>query len=638
MNEFDEFEDMMKNLGINESEDEDSSSSLGDASDLDAQLNALLQADQDADDDFEHMEVGPLVSSRSIYDSGGIIDDGDGGALIYGKSDDTVFKGKKKKKKGERSLFAGLTVKRLLVASFIILFIAVGIGAGIFYISIAVAEQRVVVAAMSHFIPISMPQGNVANNANFIQINERITVGEQDMTLSHISAGYSGTYFYFSESFDPQEYIILLYDQARRLYVRQQFDLRHDPVLGTVMRFDPLLYDVSFLTLHIQNIETGEYGEFNYRLIGGITFGAPLFVNQPMSLLSEEAAQNGLRISHAEFNNVESAIFYTFSGDFSGVGLRQREGSEGLFMQMRDNFGGLTILTQQQAAVQFPALDTTIGRATFGPLLSLSSQIDLIFRDLYYVYPNPNIDIPLRHLSGRNQDDPHVIQVGAFNLKLEAMARQGNMLVLVLHSTNELGARVSTHLDASLYIDLGRGQSLTIPADIVNTAPLGTDVVFNLNPHVAALNNVHIDHYTLLFHYVEFGVPETIVTIDMARTAQQPSSRRETAVLAVEAAFMSRLAYMSGEIALNNIVGFAPELLRDEEIMEFFAPRSRYERPMYGVTVVAGDFYDNYTFLAVVESEWAVGQGESLQFIRTTHQVIARSHEGIWSVVSDKRI
>jgi hypothetical protein len=483
-----------------------------------------------------------------------------------------------------------------------------------------------------------MPEQGIANNANFIQINERLTIGEQNFTLSHISPGFSGTYFYFNESFNPEEYIILLYDQARHLYVRQQFDLRHDAALGTVMRFDPLRQDVAFLTLHIQNKESREYGEFNYRLMSGITFGAPVFLNQPVPLLSDVVVHSGLRISHAEFNNVESAIFYSFSGDETGVGLRQRRNAEGTFLHMRDNFGGLTVLTSEQAALFFPEQNATVGRATFGPLMSLNSQIDLIFRDLYYVYPNPQVDVALRHLFGRNQDEPYTIQMGTFQVHLEAMARQGNLMVLVLHSTNEAGARVTTHMEAQLQVDLGRGRTLSIPAGIVNAAPLGTDVVFDLGPHAAALNNVHIDRYSLVFNYVEFGVPELTATIQLSQAAQQPSPRREAAELAIETAILSRLAYMSGEIALSSVIGFAPELLQDEAVMSPFTPRNVRERPMYGATVVAGDFYDNYTFLAVVESEWAIGQGANLQFIRTTHQIVARSHEGIWSIVSDRRL
>jgi len=447
-----------------------------------------------------------------------------------------------------------------------------------------------------------------------------------------------GTYFYFDEAFDPDEYIILLYDQARNLYVRQSFDIRHDPVLGTVLRFDALRFDASFLTLLFQCPHTHEYVEFNYRITGPITFGAPVFLNQPTPLLPGGDPRDGLRVSHAAFSNIETVIGYVFTGRFAGVGLRRRDDSESTFLHIRDNYGGLTELTAGQATAHFPGRDAFVGRATFGPLLNLDSLITLSFRDLYYVYPYPPVDISLRHLSGRNQDEPHTLYLEPFRLNLEAIAQQGHLLVMVMHGTDDRGNRLPTLVEASLEIDVGRGNTLTIPAEQVNIAPNGTDVVFNLRPHIQELFNVHIDRYTLILHAVEFSVPEVSVTLDLSHAVNQPGFRRENAVQNIESAFRSRLAYMSGELGFRSIVGFAPELLHDTEVMEPFAPRTLSERPMYGVTVTAGDFIDNYTFVAVVESEWGLGQGRGLQFMRTVHHVVAVSHEGVWSIVYDERI
>jgi len=631
----DDFDEMMKSLGMTAEEDEPAPIPLGedgDVMDLDSQLEAMLQADQDADDDFEPIEVGPIVSTRSIYDAGGMLDDNDGNALIYSKEESkAAMRGEKK------SIFSALTVRKLLVAGFVLLLVFVGAGTAAVLASRAVAEQRLEVAAMAHFTPISLPL-EVANNANFVHVNQRLTIGAQDFSLSRIAFGYSGTYVYFNELFDPEDFAIVLYDQKRRLYVRQQFDLRHDPVLGTILRFDPIYPDALFLTLHVQSNETREYGEFNFRLVGGLTFGAPLFYTHPISLMPGSNPQGGLRISQVEFSNIETVIHYSFSGSFAGVGLRQRDASDQTFIHMRDNFTGLKVLTDPQAIALFPCRDAFVGRATFGPLMSLHSQVDIVFRDLYFVYLNPIVDIPLRHLSGRNQDEPHTMYMGAFRLNLEAVAMQQHLLVLVLHGVNEAGQRMPTYVTPSLHVDIGRGETVVIPAQQVNVSPLGTDVVFNLWPDWGLISGVHIDHYTLVLETAEFGVPEVSITLDLSQAVHHPGSRRETAILAVESAFASRLSYMSGEIGLGSVIGFAPELLHDEEVMAPFAPRTVHERPMYGATVVVGDFIDNYTFLAVVESEWAMGSGGDMQFLRTSHQVIARSHDGIWSIVSDERI
>ena len=642
MNDSDEFDDMLKSLGMSDEEEpaEPESQPLPDAEDggdvnfedLDAQLEALMKADEEADDNFEPMEATPLVSTRSIYDAGGVIEEGGEAAVVYSKEEAEAARRKESKK----SLFSQLTVKKLLIAGFVLFIIFVGGGATAVLASRVVAEQRGVVAAMSHFTPISIPE-NVANNANFIPINQQITVNGQNMTLSHIALGYTGSYFYFNEVFNPEEYAIILFDQARHLYVRQGFDLNPDPVLGTILRFDAIQPSTSFLTLFVQDLETLDYAQFYYRFVGPRTMGAPVYLNRPITLLPQSEASDGLQINHAVFSNVDSVFYYSFAGDVNSVGLRHRGDVYSTFLRLRDNFTSLKVLTEMQAAAEFPCSGAMIGRATFGPLMSLDSSISLTLRDLYYVFPEPYVDIPMRFLAGRDQSNPHTIETGPFRLHLEAIGQQSYFFIVVLHGTNEAGTRLPARVEASLRIDIGRGEYVVIPAYMVNVSTEGSDVVFNLRPYVGQIRNVHIDHYTLILHTAEFAVPEVTVSIDLARyTSHLPGTRRSNAVLAIESAFNARLAYMSGEIARHSITGFSPELLADEAVMAAFAPRTLTRRPMYNTTVVAGDFIDNYTFLAIVESEWVNGEGRDTEFIRTVHRVVAHSFEGRWSVSSDE--
>jgi hypothetical protein len=598
-------------------------------------LAEALAADEAADQgqSFEGINTDSLVNVRSIYDSGGNIDDGDGRMLVYSKEAAEA----EEKKRNKHSLFDHLSVRGLLAAGFILFLIFIVSGAMTVIASRAINEQRAQNAAMAHFTPISMP-ADVPNNANFIHINEQLNLGRQSFTLLRISAGYTGTYFYFEEYFDTNDYDIVLYDQNRHLYVRQQFDLRHDPALGTVLRFDALRPDTDFLTLRVQNRQTREYGAFYYRLIGNFTFGMPLYYNNPTPLVASSSVNSGIRISHAHFNNIESVIYYSFNGRFSSLGLRQR-GTDTTFVHLWDAFGdGLLPMTEPQAAVYCAERDAQVGRATFAPLMSLNTQVRVSFHDLFYVYTYPPVDIPLRFLSGRNQDDPHTLHMGRFRLNLEGMQQQGHLLVMVMHGLDESGLRLHTLIEPSLEIDIGRGQTLTIPAEQVNVTMVGTDVVFNLREHLDTLNNVHIDRYTLVLHNVQFAVPEVSVTLDLADAVHLPTARREIVTQNIQSAFMSRLAYTSGEIAYASIIGFAPGVLADPRLADTFAPRNITERPMYGASVVAGDFYDNYTYLAVVECEWVMGTGAEMMFFRTMHQVIATSHEGIWTIVSDTLI
>jgi hypothetical protein len=633
-----ELDDMLKMLGLDEDEDKPkppSPESDGGGIDLSSmdELERLLAADQAADREqvFEEMTTD-LVNTRSIYDMGGIVDENAG--LIYSKEDAEAAA----KKLNKRSFFDYLTVKGLLTAGLVLVLIFILGGAAVVLASMAIAEQREHTASMAHFTPISMP-ANVPNNANFIHINEQLTLGEQPFTLLRISVGYTGTYFFFDEFFDTADYYIFLYDQNRHLYVRHQFDMMHDPNFGTILRFDPLQPSTDFLTLHIQHQHTREYGAFYYRLVGSFALTPPIYLNRPTPLAKDGDINSGLRISHAYFNNVESVIFYSFIGHFSSLGLRQRDNSQATFVHLwNDPGGGLMPLTEPQAVFHNAERDAKIGRATFGPLLSLETQVRVSFHDLFYVYPNPPVDLPLRFLGGRNQDAPHTLYMDRFRLNLEGIQQQGHLLVMVIHGLDESGLRLSTLVETSLEIDIGRGQTLTIPAERVEVSPQGTDVVFNLLNHMDTLNNVHIDRYTLVLHNVQFAVPEVSVTLDLADAVHLPAIRRETVSANLRSAFISRLAYMSGEIAHTSIIGFAPHVLADPLLAQTFARRQVTERPMYGATVIAGDFYDNYTFLAVVENEWVTGSGENLQFFRSIHHVIARSEEGVWSIVSDELI
>jgi hypothetical protein len=113
------------------------------------------------------------------------------------------------------------------------------------------------------------------------------------------------------------------------------------------------------------------------------------------------------------------------------------------------------------------------------------------------------------------------------------------------------------------------------------------------------------------------------------------NTRKTTAQMAVVEAFNSLLAYKSGEILAEHIVGVAPRVLSQDGLLNgLFAPVQISTRPMYTASLSISHLYNNYYFIGIVEVLWAMGDGGAdLQYFRETFKVTARSRDAIWSVV-----
>jgi hypothetical protein len=356
-----------------------------------------------------------------------------------------------------------------------------------------------------------------------------------------------------------------------------------------------------------------------------------VFITRPAYIAGDNPDGTGLMVRNAVFDSASSRINFSYVPDMLSAGFRMNRRSDEPLVRLHDlqNFTIVTPLTNHDAVVFFEEFNTYMGTASFGPILNLESNVELIFYDLIYFYPNPVVEVAPQDLFGNDQHDPFPVETGYFTLMLEGMMQQDMLIVLTLHGLDQNNRRQAADLDIALHVDTGAGV-IVLPG-YVRKSPRGSDVLFDIRPHFAALREVHIENYSLVIGWVEYEVPSVRIPIHVSQFFNMQTARRHSVQTAINEAFMSLLAYKSGEISRENIIGIPPQLAG-----EIFAQTPHIEgRPMYAVSLSMGDMISNYDFLGIVEIEWTNGaSGADLIFYRETFQVTARSRDGIWAVVN----
>ena len=588
--------------------------SFDDEFDLDKQIEMLMEADQEADEEFSLENVGRTIKLNTVYD------DGLPGALRYSKQDALALREASAKKPTSdvsvsKFIFVAVISAALIVGGFFVVRWAMD----------SVTAQQALISQVSHFTPVSLPT-NVANNANFLFTDKRITLGEQTFSLVRIASGYTGTFFYFRESIYTDNFIILLYNQNRTLYPRHLYEMYNET--SNILRFEPITADTLFLTLFIQCRSTNEYASFNFRFETPPVLPQSIHINFPIRIIGDDP--HGLTVTHATFGSTASVIHYTFPADPTQSGLRRRLDGEGPSIILRDVFSIMQPKNKYPLGALFSEHNIYMGSAVFAPVLNLSGNINLEFANLYYLYFAPEFDVRPIDLFGNNQLNPFTVDTGRFRINLEGMAQQGNYLILTVHGLNESGERVRTRPNMSLQINLPT-TTITIPA-ITRVSPIGTDVLFDLTDYIPQIRGFSISYYDLLIHYIEYDVDDLTIPINLNRARPLPSHRRDAAEWNIREAFNALLSLRSSELTRTGLISISPSLVLDAGFMQDFEPRLTETRPMYGARVITGDFVDNYTYIALVELQWVAGVGENIEYFSAIYEVTALSQEGIWQL------
>ena len=590
--------------------------------DLDKQIELLMKADEVAGEKFDVSSIAAMGPTHTIYDPEAE------GVVIYQKGSKS-FKDITPKPK----LFENITVVGMIATAVIgLLFIIVGTGTAL-WVSNELAQQQADIEAVAHFLPIIMPE-NVANNANAIFINQRTTLQtpltEQQFTLSRISAGYTGTLFYFDEYFNPNDYYFILSDQDRHLYMHHTVGIQTASNAGTILKFDTLNVNTLFLTLRIQCRQTAAHVNFYFRFLSPPAVNAPIYVTHPHFVYDE----NSPVISHAIFDDASSQIHYRFTHDPQRPGFRRRIDSESPFILLRDIFTAVTVLTNENTDFYFEEFGVYLGTAAFSPVFSLDSNVSVVFNDLVYFHPNVTHNVTARQLLENDQNNPITIQTGDFRLMLEGMAQQGYLLVLVLHGLDENSRRMETIPDMVMQINLGNGNSIHVPGQ-VHSVVRGSDIIFDIEPYLDQIRTIPISQYSLIIHSVEYSLPSMSVPLALSTQLMTlPSTRRIAAEISVHEAFMGLLAYKSGEISTEGLIGLSAKVLNNSEFMSIFERNNISQLPMYGANLVTGNLMSNYDFIGIIEVQWIYGEGANMHYFHEAFRVVAQSQDAIWRIVS----
>jgi hypothetical protein len=595
-----------------------------DVIDLDSQIEQLLRADMAASESFEVRDIDGLVQDKAIYDE----ENENMQWAAYGKLPG-IKTAKLLSAGGPRGL-AAMPAYQLAILAVLLIAAIMGIGFTAVMTARTIISRAADQARIAHYTPIVQPV-NVSNTANVIYINETVELSGRRLTLSRMSAGSKGTIFYFNQVLDPERYAIILYDQNNTLYPRSFFDMYGATPGGTAAKFAGLNNDAVFLRLHIRDLFTGEAATFFYRFEQFPTFVNPVYFIDPVPVF--ESGGMELLIHHAEFDNSCSKIFYSFNSEGAAGEIRFGDYSERPFIQVTESIHILPAMTVNPAEARFDQFDMVLGMLNFAPVRNLhSSSLEITFNDLYYRYTLPRPYIDLQALFARRPEEQK-IRVGGRQLVLEGMAMQGDFIVLVLHGEDTDGHRLETRVDATLTAETNDG--LVILNGIGRASSIGSDVVFNIAPYRAQLSGVPLTQYNLNIYAVEYRIPRFTANLNLSNTRPNPERFVQSAERVIRESFLSRLAYKSNEINRNRIMGFSDELINDRSLMRLYAPVASDANPMYGVIISGGVLTEDLTYMAVVEEEWAAGEGAEMIHFRHTHQIIAERKGSGWEIVSD---
>jgi len=609
-------------LNMLDSDDETSGNipADGEEMDLDKQLEMLLMADKSATEEFELIDLTVQGPVQSVYDP-----EAEGMSVLTYVKGAANFEEKKSTK-----LFENVTWFKIIATTIIgLVIIATGAVTTIMATQ-AIRDHQVQVEAVSHFLPITIPTGG-ANNGGAIFLGHSLYLNSSRFTISRIVPGFTGTVLYFEENFDPDNYTILLYNQARNLIAQSAFSSNRNPSGGTVLVFDSIPHNTLFLTLFIKCNSTNNYISFNYRFTAPPAFSRPVYLKRPIAVTAGDDEITGFIIQHASFDSSGSRINFTAShSDMSGLNLAPDINVP--FLSMNDIFTNLRQITPPSNYVTFEEFGINLGTAFFSPIFNLDGRVDLNVKGMRYIHANPIVDITPSDLFDRDQRFPHAISAGPYTINLEAMAQQRNYVILVFHALDGNNQRVPTLLESSLVVEVPGG-IISIPG-VSFVSPVGTDVIFDLTPYLNHLRYVPLSRYSLVIQNAQFDTDIVEVPIQLNISDNMANMIYTSAEIAILEALNGLMFYKSNLLSREGLMGLSTDILLNQpSIMDVFEPRPDLtEIPKQAAIISAGSLISNYDFLAVAEIEWVNGSGSNIEIFRRIIKISARSTDGIWEI------
>ncbi|MCL2399755.1 MAG: hypothetical protein FWC91_08450 [Defluviitaleaceae bacterium] len=610
-------------------------------SNTDDAIAQLLAMDEREDSSFDVNRSKATAPRVAVYDEEGVGDWSEFHYDPYADVDDARVPGEKlresarmasRRKKTLGSRIMEMPTGTFLIASGLILVVILGLGAGaIFGIDRVNAARMEQMVATAHLTPIEQPL-NVANNSHFISVGMLEELAGQEFLLRRITIGQRGTVFHFDDVFNPDEYSIMLTDQDGNFFGRIRQDIVYGSNRrGTTLQFSPLRNTTRELTLYIQDRNSNEKISYEFLLEGGPGFPAASYVNNFVPLFDGESGlENQIMIANAVFSNTSSEIVYLIQEDPSGRTVAfEREG-----IVLRDGSRRLEPNRPTPVEFTFPTQNLILGRATYGPMLNLVSTARIDFGDMFASAPMPSHNIDISALFRDTPEDVQIVQVGDYTLVLERMGVRGTLVILVMHGLDEDGQRMQTELDIDLIIETDSG-SITISGQN-HSMGQGTDIVFDATGR--GITTINPNHVRLDINAFNVLATDVSVPLHLDQQSLRPSQNRITVESSIRAAFASRLSYRLENISFSSIRGFSFDVLYNRATMRHYTPISLPEGTiaLYDIQILAGAFYGDDLFLAIVEEELAINENGTITTLHTTHQIVSQLIEGQWVIIENR--
>jgi hypothetical protein len=609
-------------------------------SELDRQLNKMLDEDKKADADFEMMDASGLVQSTAIFD----------GSMEAEMKQVEWESYARKKERRERALplldtglapprnlrerLTRMSVPAVLIIGLLIIAAVGGVGFGVIVLTTRMLATEAEKQTIAHFTPITQPL-SVANNGNFIFLDHTVALNDESFTLLKISVGAEATMAFFGQQLDLEKYSFTLTDQNNNLYMRRSYGILPQDGKNTVLEFEPLRTNTVFITLTVHDNESGDETAFFYRFTETPRVVPPIYYNKPLPLITEE---NGLslNVSRVVLSNTATEIFYDVNTD-SGSAIRFNTDEINSLLGLYQGVHLIPLLgSTTPSETQFEPFNTTVGKLTFAPVPYIDRKAQLVFNNLYYSYDLSSRAVDSEKLFNYNDNAPQTFVTGNHRLILEAMALQGTLLIMVAHAEDENGERVQAALNATVSVMIN-GETLTVAGNCYS-GPEGSDIVFDLTDVYRSFAAIPLSEYKITIDAVEYLIPKLTVELDLTAGEALPERFIGSAEPFIETAFLRRLAYKSGLLEEASVRGFTDDIMADRTLARYYQPAGVTEMPKFNAEVVSGIISENNTFIGVVEEEWVVGSGVDLTRMHLKHRVICERYAGNWIITSDELI
>ncbi|MCL2576292.1 MAG: hypothetical protein FWE33_07635 [Defluviitaleaceae bacterium] len=530
--------------------DDDNKTPLGDDEDLDAMLKALMEEDSadewKPDDNFEDILTNnPIEEQEEVAEE--TEEEPEEDIPMYEPKKEEAEENEEAPKKGFKLPFLGKKgekpekIKKVISKSTKIIYglaglaalALLGVGAILLYELFSDDTPR----------PHQLNQPNARfNNAASSFIELFATIDDELIALTQVLLDDTATIFYFEGNLDLNRYVFALEDFNGRVYNKDiafaTNPLRQLIVERTEVRFEPISREAEAFTLTITDLQSNAAVSVDMAFdgeripVGRYFNDFIIFDNLPVRNLS-------VILNHAEFSA---------SGSTIGLSIFQNMSDGGIVFAQQEDVSPISIYHR---GASVPPVNNVLhvlefddgakfARMDFGVLRTLHGDIEIVLDGLYRQY-NLNHTMSVTPLFTPGASRVQTIQLADnYQLILEGMQRQGDLMVMPMHGINTTtGDRATTTISAYIIGMDTDGVTHRLSAD-VRYGAIGADVLFYLEQN-PAFSQIPVTQMQLEIEYALIKLPPTSHKINLRNAEYAPSERRQEIINALENHFVPQI-------------------------------------------------------------------------------------------------